>query len=77
MTGRGVVYEPKILRSLAEICEAFGVGEKQVRRWVQDDAPIVVDGRGKRRRYSAEAARLQLWRETEANRKKAVGSLAF
>ncbi len=39
-----VVYAPKILRSLAEIKEAFGVGERQIKLWVRQGAPIAVEG---------------------------------
>lgn len=66
-----VTYVPKILKSMREICEEMGVGAKVVRAWVASGAPIAVEGRDKRRKYSAEAARLQLWREAEANKKKA------
>ena len=58
-----VVYAPMILRSLAEIKEAFGVGERQIKLWVQQGAPIAVEGEGRKVRYSAEAVRLQVWRE--------------
>lgn len=58
-----VVYAPRILRSLAEIKEAFGVGERQIKLWVQQGAPIAVEGEGRKVRYSAEAVRLQVWRE--------------
>lgn len=57
-----VAYLPKILRSMSEICEEMGVGEKAVRGWVQQGAPIAVEGRGTRLRYSAEAGMLQTWR---------------
>lgn len=59
-----VVYAPKILRSLAEIKEAFVVGERQIKLWVRQGAPIAVEGEGRRMRYSAEAVRLQVWRES-------------
>lgn len=58
-----VVYAPRILRSLAEIKEAFGVGERQIKLWVRQGAPIAVEGEGNKARYSAEAIRLQVWRE--------------
>ena len=58
-----VVYAPMILRSLSEIKEAFGVGERQIKLWVQQGAPIAVEGEGSKVRYSAEAVRLQVWRE--------------
>ena len=52
-----------ILRSLTEIRETFGVGERQVKLWARAGAPIAVEGEGPKTRYSAEAARLQAWRE--------------
>lgn len=60
--GQPITYTPKILRNLAEICEAFGVGEKTVKAWVKQGAPIAVEGDGRRVRYSAEMIRLQEWR---------------
>ena len=57
-----IAYTPKILRNLAEICEAFGVGEKTVKCWAKQGAPIAVEGDGRRVRYSAEMVRLQEWR---------------
>ena len=58
-----VVYIPKVLKSMTEICEAFGVGQKTVKKWVAQGAPIAVEGDGRRKRYSAEMASLQWWRE--------------
>lgn len=58
-----IVYAPALLRNLDEICRAFGVGEKQVKAWVEEGAPIAVEGEGVKTRYSAETTRLQLWRE--------------
>ena len=58
-----IIYTPKILRTMAEICEAFGVGEKTVKAWVKQGAPIAVEGDGRKVRYSAEMVRLQIWRE--------------
>lgn len=57
-----ITYTPRILRTMAEICEAFGVGEKTVKAWVQQGAPIAVEGDGRRVRYSAEMVELQRWR---------------
>lgn len=57
-----ITYTPRILRTMSEICEAFGVGEKTVKAWVKQGAPISVIGDGNRRRYSAEMASLQVWR---------------
>lgn len=63
---------PKILRSMREICDEMGVGEKTVRKWVLLGAPVAVEGEGSKTRYSAEAATLQAWRlrcvQTEAGR---------
>ncbi len=58
-----VVYAPRILRSLSEIKEVFGVGERQIKLWVRQGAPIAVEGEGSKARYSAEVVRLQVWRE--------------
>lgn len=55
----GVAYVPCILRTMAEICEAMGVGQKTVKKWVAQGAPIAVEGDGRRKRYSAEMATLQ------------------
>lgn len=57
-----IIYTPRILRTMSEICEAFGVGEKTVKAWVKKGAPIAVEGDGRRMRYSAEMVRLQAWR---------------
>lgn len=67
-----VMYVPKILKSMREICKEMGVCAKVVKVWAALGAPIAVEGDGKRRRYSAEAARLQLWRENEAEKKAGV-----
>lgn len=42
----GVAYVPRILRTMAEICEAMGVGQKTVKKWVAQGAPIAVEGDG-------------------------------
>lgn len=57
-----VAYTPHILKTIGEICDAFGVGEKIVKQWAAAGAPIAVEGLGGRTRYSAEAAALQDWR---------------
>lgn len=57
-----IVYVPTPLRSMTEICKTLGVGPKTVKLWVEAGAPIAVEGTGRRARYSAELARLQLWR---------------
>lgn len=57
-----ITYTPRILRNMAEICETFGVGEKTVKAWAKQGAPIAVEGDGRRVRYSAEAVKLQEWR---------------
>lgn len=61
-----VSYTPKILRSLAEIKDVFGVGERRIKLWVQQGAPIAVEGEGSNVRYSAEVVRLQVWREVSS-----------
>ncbi len=61
-----VFYQPLILKNLAEICAAMGVGPTQVREWAEMGAPIAMDGRGSRTRYSAEMAELQQWRVSQA-----------
>lgn len=52
-----VMYQPKILRNLREICEEMGVGAKTVKAWVKKGAPIAVEGVGGKTRYSTELAR--------------------
>ena len=58
-------YVPVVLKSMAEICKAFGVGQPKVREWVEAGAPIAVekDGRGNPVRYRSELNRLYLWLE--------------
>lgn len=57
-----IIYTPRILRTMSEICEAFGVGEKTVKAWVKKGAPIAVEGDGRKVRYGAEMVMLQKWR---------------
>lgn len=57
-----VAYVPTPLRSLREICESLGVGEKTVKNWIERGAPIAVEGEGPTTRYSAELAGLLAWR---------------
>lgn len=57
-----VAYVPKILRNMAEICEEMGVGPKTVKKWVEQGAPIAVEGNKNKIRYSSELFSLQLWR---------------
>lgn len=57
-----VAYTPHILKTIGEICDAFGVGEKVVKQWAAAGAPIAVEGDRTRIRYSAEMAALQDWR---------------
>lgn len=68
-----ITYTPKILRNLAEICEAFGVGEKTVKAWVKQGAPIAVEGDGRRVRYSAEMGEVQRWRREQATTRAPAG----
>ena len=53
--------EFKALTSLREICQAFGQGEKTVKRWAKDGAPIRIEGEGRRCRYLAEEGKLWEW----------------
>ena len=62
-----VSYTPKVLRNMAEICEEMGVGPKTVKKWVEQGAPIAVEGDGRKVRYSSEMVRLQAWREFMTN----------
>ena len=62
-----VSYTPKILRNMAEICEEMGVGPKTVKKWVEQGAPIAVEGDGRKMRYSTEVVKLQAWREFMTN----------
>ena len=64
----GVSYTPKILRNMNEICEEMGVGPKTVKKWVEQGAPIAVEGEGRNKRYSAEIACLQKWRGQQSLR---------
>lgn len=61
--GMVIAYVPTPLRSMAEICKALGVGPRRVKAWVEKGAPIAVEGVGAKVRYSAELARLLVWRE--------------
>ena len=61
-----VVYAPRLLNSLTEICEAFHVSAYTVRRWAAQHAPIVMDGEGPKRRYSAELLDLHAWRKRQS-----------
>lgn len=60
-----IYYVPQILCSLAEIKKTFRVSEGTVKKWIQKGAPIAVENDGARIRYSAEALRLQTWRELQ------------
>lgn len=68
-----VVYSPKILRNLDEICAEMGVSGKVVRRWVSEGAPIAVGGSGCKLRYSAELAALQAWRVAKSTAQARAG----
>ena len=57
-----VAYVPTPLRTMREICDSLGVGEKTVKSWIGRGAPIAVEGKGSNVRYSAELAQLQAWR---------------
>ncbi|WP_300644931.1 MerR family transcriptional regulator [uncultured Desulfovibrio sp.] len=59
----GVAYVPQILRSMVEIKKVFRVSEETVQQWILRGAPIVVEYDGRKKRYSTEVIRLQIWRE--------------
>lgn len=58
-----VAYVPTPLRNMEEICIAFGVGEKQIKTWVKEGAPIAVANGKSKTRYCSEFMRLYLWYE--------------
>ena len=60
-----IAYIPTPLTSMAEICRTLKVGSDTVHEWVEAGAPIAVEGEGAKRRYSAELARLMVWREKQ------------
>ena len=68
MKENGVTYQPKIMRNMEEICKEMGVGEKTVKQWIGQGAPIAVEGEGGRTRYCGEAASLMAWRVTRSPR---------
>ena len=57
-----VTYHPKFLRNMREICEEMGVCSKTVKKWVKQGAPLVIEGQGKKTRYSTDTIHLQCWR---------------
>ena len=57
-----VSYIPTLLFGLGAIADAFRVSPERVKRWIEQGAPVVVDGEGGSRRYTAELAALQAWR---------------
>ncbi|MBQ9407449.1 MAG: MerR family transcriptional regulator [Desulfovibrio sp.] len=57
-----LVFEPHLLNSLTEICKTFEVSDRTVKRWADEGAPIVVEGKDAKRRYSAELMDLHYWR---------------
>ena len=58
-------YVPVVLKSMDEICKAFGVGQPKVREWVESGAPIAVECNvsGTPVRYRSELNRLYFWLE--------------
>ena len=61
-----VAYVPVILTSIKTISEAFGVSPATIKRWINDGAPIIVQGDESHRRYIAELADLYLWLRNRA-----------
>lgn len=66
MIQQAVVYNPVLLNSMKEITQAFDVSPSVVKDWVKDNAPIIVEGDGAKRRYSAELNDLHAWRKRHA-----------
>lgn len=63
-----VSYQPTLLFGLKAIANTFRVSPKRVKLWIEQGAPIVVDGEGGSRRYTVELAALQAWRvQSSAN----------
>lgn len=63
------VYQPRILKTLMQICAEMGVGRETVYSWIDLGAPIVVERTGRRVRYSAELSKLQDWRLARFSRR--------
>lgn len=63
-----VSYIPTLLFGLGAIADAFRVSPERVKRWIEQGAPVVVDGEGGSRRYTAELAALQAWRVQKIGR---------
>ena len=61
-----ISYVPTMLNSMAEICKKFKVNNKTVKKWVAYGAPIIIDGEGSKKRYSAELVDLYIWRKHQA-----------
>ena len=61
------IYVPVVLKTMGEICKAFGVGQHKVREWVEAGAPILVerDSLDTPIRYRSELARLYVWLENQ------------
>ncbi|MDR0338733.1 MAG: hypothetical protein LBH65_00475 [Desulfovibrio sp.] len=65
-----ISLKPKILCSMAEIKEAFRVCEKTVQAWIDEGAPIALEGKPGAWRYSVEMVTLQSWRSARRKAKK-------
>lgn len=57
-----VVYQPRILHGLAEICVFMGVGRETVKSWQEQGAPIIMERRGGKVVWLSELAALWNWR---------------
>lgn len=69
------VYNPRILKSLVEICAEMGVGKETIQAWISLGAPIAVEHEGGRTRYSAELAALHVWRVAMSKKGKNNGGI--
>lgn len=57
-----VSYTPCIRTGLTEIAKAMGVCRPTVKKWIEQGAPISMDGEGCNRIYMTEIAALWQWK---------------
>lgn len=62
-----IAYVPTPLKNMTEICQKLGVSPRQVKEWVKEGAPIIVEGKKTSTRYSAELVQLMFWRQEKQN----------
>lgn len=57
-----IIYVPRVLRGMTEICAEMGVGREKVLDWVSQGAPIICEMSGQRPTYTCETMELLRWR---------------